>query len=46
MIPVGQRSVFYWHDYLAALFGVCVSSLWLEDVIGHIKALITFISFK
>ena len=34
MIPMGQRSVFYWYDHLAAC--VCVPSMGLEDVIDHI----------
>ena len=40
MIPVGQRSVFYWYDHLAACVYVCVCvcapSMGLEDVIDHI----------
>ena len=44
MIPVDQRSVFYWYDHLAVVC-VCVTLVGLEDVIGHIKAL-NFISFK
>ena len=36
MIPVGQGSVFYWYDHLAAFVCVClcVPSMGLEDVIG------------
>ena len=51
MIQMGQRSAFYWYDHLSALcvcicVCVCVPSLGLEDIIGHIEALATFISFK
>ena len=48
MIPVGQRSIFYWYGHLAACVCVCVCvpSMGLEDVIDRIEALPTFISFK
>ena len=48
MISMGQRSVFYWYDHLAARVCVCVCvrvcvrvrahvpSVGLEDVIDHI----------
>ena len=42
MIPMGQRSIFYWYDNLAACacvcvcVCVCVPSMQLEDVIDHI----------
>ena len=48
MIPMGQRSVLYWYDHLAACVCVCVCvsvcvcvcvrapSMGLEDVIDHI----------
>ena len=39
MIPLGQRSVFYWYDHLTAIF---VPSIGLEDIIGHIEVLTTF----
>ena len=46
MIPVGQGSVLYWYDHLAAFVCMCVPSMGLENVTGHIEALTTFISFK
>ena len=42
MISMGQRSVFYWYDHLAACVYVCVCvyvcapSMGLKDVIDHI----------
>ena len=33
MIPMGQKSVFYWYDHLAACVRVCIPSMGLEDVI-------------
>ena len=47
MIPVGQRSVFYWYGHLAVCVCVCVCvcvsvpSMGLEDVIDRIEALPT-----
>ena len=46
MIPVGQRSVFYWYDHLEACVCVsvcvcvcvcvCVPSMGLEDIVDDI----------
>ena len=36
MIPMGQRSVFYRYDHLAACVCVCVPSMGLKDVMDHI----------